>query len=555
MRTRASLLAFCVAAACVAATHAQGPPPPPQTPSQPTEASVGSRLVSVASADRFATLVFTNRSIITFRAVIVPQDPSARVAAADRALSGLADSGVAGPVAFRSLLGASVVTVNGEDLFAIVGDDVDPATGEDLRQLTLTTVARIEIALAEAAEARAPARLAWAAGRAALVTLLLVGWCWLLRRAYRAATSFIIPRAEAALARSRVGSDPGLVRATRLLEVAQATARAAAIGLVAVAGYAWLAYALRQFPFSRPWGESLGGFLTGTLSSLALGLLTALPGLATAAIILLVTRFVVRLLALVFDAVEQGRLDLAGLTKATAVPTRRLATALAWLFGAIVAYPYIPGSSTDAFKGVSVFLGVVISLGSSGVVNQLMSGLVLTYSKALARGDFVRIGDVEGTVVSLGVLSTKVKTQRREDVTIPNAVVVSGTTVNLSNFADSDGYFETTSVTIGYDVAWRQVEALLLMAADRTTSLRADRRPFVMLAGLRDSYVEYELRVPLVEPSRRRQVLDELHRHILDVFNEAGVQIMSPNYEGDPSTPKVVSRDRWFEPPAAPPSS
>jgi small-conductance mechanosensitive channel len=179
----------------------------------------------------------------------------------------------------------------------------------------------------------------------------------------------------------------------------------------------------------------------------------------------------------------------------------------------------------------------------------MMSSFMITYSRALRIGDYVRIGDVEGTVTHMGMLSTKVKTPRREEVTIPNSVLVSNTTTNYSKFAGSDGVYVPTSVTIGYDTPWRQVEALLLMAADRTEGVRREPKPVVFQTALQDFYVQYTLLVSLEQPQLRGPVLNRLHANIQDVFNEYGVQIMSPNYEADPAAPKVVPKDRWFEAP------
>ena len=207
----------------------------------------------------------------------------------------------------------------------------------------------------------------------------------------------------------------------------------------------------------------------------------------------LVARFAIRLSNLAFEAAEHGTLKLPWVYPETAQPTRRLVTGLLWVFALALAYPYLPGSETDAFKGVSVFVGLIISLGSSGIVNQVMSGLTLTYSRALHVGDFVKIGDHEGTVVHLGSLSTKLKTARREEVTIPNAVVVSHTTTNYSRHADGEGVFVPTSITIGYDVPWRQVHALMLLAAERTNGLRREPPPRVLQTALQDFYVQYTL--------------------------------------------------------------
>jgi small-conductance mechanosensitive channel len=258
---------------------------------------------------------------------------------------------------------------------------------------------------------------------------------------------------------------------------------------------------------------------------------------------------------LFFNAIERGSVQVPWLHPDTAQPSRRLASALLWLFAAVMAYPYLPGSGTDAFKGASVFIGVVVSLGSSGLVNQMMSSFMITYSRALRIGDFVRVGDVEGTVNHLGVLSTKIKTPRGEEITIPNAVVVATTTTNYSRFADSEGVYTPTSVTIGYDTPWRQVQSLLLMAAARTSGVRKTPAPLVRQSELQDFYVKYTLLVCPERPELRVAALSALHANILDAFNEYGVQIMSPNYEADPDGRKIVSKENWHAAPARPADS
>src|SRR5436309_8158383 len=172
----------------------------------------------------------------------------------------------------------------------------------------------------------------------------------------------------------------------------------------------------------------------------------------------------------------------------------------------------------------------MVTFGSSGLVNQIMSGFMVTYSRSVRVGDFVRMGDVEGTVTHLGILSVRMKTLRNEDVTVPNAVVVSQTTFDFTRFGDTEGVLTPTSVTIGYDAPWRQVQSLLLEAAARTPGLRREPTPVVLQAGLEDFYVKYTLFVSLERQQSRPFTLHALHANIQDLFNEYGVQIMSPNY-------------------------
>jgi small-conductance mechanosensitive channel len=235
----------------------------------------------------------------------------------------------------------------------------------------------------------------------------------------------------------------------------------------------------------------------------------------------------------------------------TARPTGRLLAAVVWLLALVAAYPYIPGSGSEAFRGIGVFVGLMLSIGSSGVVNQAVSGLMLMYTRSFRPGEFVRVGDTEGTVRAIGFLTTQIETPRREQVTIPNAVIVGNVMRNFSRFREGGGARATTTVTIGYDTPWRQVQAMLRLAAERTAGVMTEPPPRILQTGLLDHAVEYTVLVAIDEPAARALVLDALHASILDVFNEHGVQIMSPRYEADPEQPKVVPRQDWYRAPAS----
>ena len=222
--------------------------------------------------------------------------------------------------------------------------------------------------------------------------------------------------------------------------------------------------------------------------------------------------------------------------------TRRLGVALVWIFALVLAYPYLPGADSDAFKGVSVLLGLMVSLGSAGLVNQVMSGFVVLYSRSVRTGEVVRIGDAEGQVVDLGLLCTKVLKPSGEEVSIPNAVVMSQSTTNYSRRAGEGRAVATTTVTIGYDVPWRQVRALLLLAAERTEGIVRDPAPRVGIRSLSDFYLEYVLVLQVEDGKRRAVVGTALHGAIADAFNEFGVQIMSPHFENQPEGPVLVPK-------------
>ncbi len=248
-----------------------------------------------------------------------------------------------------------------------------------------------------------------------------------------------------------------------------------------------------------------------------------------------------------------GRIQIPGIHPETVSATRRLISVVIWLFALSAAYPFLPGANSLAFKGISVFFGLMLTLGSTGVMTHAMSGLVLIYSRALRKGDWIRLADNEGQVSEIGVLATKILTRENYIVTVPNAVVVSGKIINLSAESADGGVNLTTSVTIGYDTPWRQVHALLELAARRTPGIDQQIAPVVRKLGLLDWYTSYELQVRLLPTTKLPDGRNALHSSIIDVFNEFGVQIMSPNFVMQPKAAVVVPQEAWYAAPAVAP--
>jgi len=316
--------------------------------------------------------------------------------------------------------------------------------------------------------------------------------------------------------------------------------------------YVWLLYTLNEFPYTRGWGAQLRRFLDEFLRTAGDAVLGSIPDLFAVMIIVLIARLVAAVVSGFFLTVERGRVRLTWLQPEVAHVTRRLCVAAIWLFAIVMAYPYIPGSESNAFKGISVLLGLMVSLGSAGVVGQIMGGFVVVYNRSLRVGEWVRIAEHEGRVLEIGMLSTRLLTRKNEEITIPNAVLIASTTVNYSRRERDLAAIVSTAVTIGYDTPWRQVHAMLLEAAARTAGLRKLPAPRVLQRALQDFYVEYELFVPIDDNTSRFVVLSELHANIQDVFNEHGVQIMSPHFVSQPEQALVVPKDNWAPPPAKP---
>jgi len=526
---------------------------PPAAPGgDPVAAAVADAARTAVPAEQPAPLVFANRFIVEFRATVLARTPATRATAASDLLGRLIERTPRARATARRFAEGVLITVGDHPAFVIFQADVDPLQDESFPAKADDAVARLQVALDESAELRSPSRLARAGALAASFTVLYVGALWLVLWTDRCAASRLAVSAERRLLRLPGGE--ALVRAAdtgrnihRLFALISFVAGAALT-------YAWLTSVLTRFPYTRPWGESLRGALVAIGTAAAAKISAAMPNLFIVLVIALITRFLVKLATLFFAGMEEGRFTPGWMHPDTAAPTRRIVVALLWAGALVVVYPYMPGSQSEAFKGVSVFVGLIISLGSTGVMNQILSGLMVTYSRALKVGDFVKVASIEGTVTELGTLATRVTTPRNEEITIPNSLVLSDATTNYSRNNAEQGVFTSTGVTIGYDTPWRQVHSLLQLAASRTDGIRADPKPHVMQVALEDFYVNYRLFVVVDQPERRLRILAALHANIQDAFNEYGVQIMSPHYESDPSGQKVVEPNRWHAAPAAAPS-
>lgn len=349
------------------------------------------------------------------------------------------------------------------------------------------------------------------------------------------------------------------VQSLQLVPGSQVWATLAMIGrgfrfvLVALAVYVYAEYSLLQFPQSRAMGEKLGTYLIDPLESMGRGFLEQLPSLIFLIVLFFVVRVVLRLLHLYFDAIGSRVVHLANFAPEWAAPTYRLVRIGVIAFALVVAYPYIPGSGSEAFKGLSIFFGVLISIGSSSFIANLVAGYALIYRRVFAVGDRVQIGDIVGDVLDMRLQVTRLRTNKNEEVIIPNSTILNSMVTNYSTFAASHGLILHTTVGIGYETPWRQVEGMLLMAAKRTPEVLADPPPFVLQKALGDFCVTYELNAYTASAGDMVGKYHALHANILDVFNEYGVQIMTPAYEGDPAEAKVVPKERWYQEPSLPP--
>lgn len=317
--------------------------------------------------------------------------------------------------------------------------------------------------------------------------------------------------------------------------------------------YFYLNTVLSLFPWSRPAAKVLFKLVLNPLNSLWKGFLAALPDLMFLLVLWFVVRYLIKLVRAFFTGVSTGRIRLESFEADWAEPTFKIIRVAMIAFALVIAYPYIPGSDSAAFKGVSVFIGVLLSLGSSSFIGNMIAGLSMTYRAAFKIGDRVKVGDVVGTVEDIKLMVTRVLTPKNERVVIPNSNILNTDVVNYSQMAREKKLVLHSTVGIGYDTPWRQVEAMLLDAARRTDGLQEDPAPFVLQKSLGDFAVNYEINAYCDDADRIPALYSALHANIQDVFNENGVQIMSPAYEADPQTPKIVPPEQWYAAPATKP--
>ncbi len=536
----ALVLAFVVAAGVA---QAQAPAGPAATPGVPPS----------STADAGAPLVVFNRTVFVFRAPFLGLEPAERARSARARIQSILGQIDAPTATVEQAPQGAIVLLDGVLAFGVTPQDADVLHGESAVEAAQRAARVLGTVVAETREARSVNAMLVATAHAAAATALLLATAWGLSRARR----WLIARLTGAFAdraeRLRVGG-VHLVARRGAVTFVRRTVNLAYWVVFLIAAYQWLGFVLQRFPYTRPWGERLNGFLTGAAREIVEGVARAMPELAIALAIFVIARTVAGLLTGFLRRVQAGKVTLGWLDADTARPTQRVVVILVWVFALVMAYPYLPGSETDAFKGVSVLVGLMVSLGASSIVAQAASGLILMYTRTLRPGEYVRVGDHEGMVVELTMFAIRIRTGFGEELTLPSALVLGTVTRNYSRAFPDTGVLLEAEVTIGYDAPWRQVHAMLAEAARRTPGVAADPPPRVFQTALSDFYVAYRL-VCVAAPAAagtRADAMSTLYAHVQDVFNEHGVQIMSPHYVADPDAAKVVPKARWHAPPAPP---
>jgi small-conductance mechanosensitive channel len=284
------------------------------------------------------------------------------------------------------------------------------------------------------------------------------------------------------------------------------------------------------FPFTRSWADDLFHLIWKPFKSIFIAVWAYLPNLFTILVIYFVMKYVIRFVKYIFTEIESEKLRISGFHADWAIPTYSIVRFLLYAFMFVLIFPYLPGSDSDIFKGVSVFLGILFSLGSSTAIANMVAGLVITYMRPFKIGDRIKIGDVFGDVEEKTLLVTRIRTPKNEMITIPNSAVLSGNTTNYSSGIANNGLILHTTVTIGYDVPWKDMHSALIEAALRTQFILEDPKPFVLQTSLDDFFVSYQVNAYTKEVKQQALIYSTLHQNIQDVCSEKGIEILSPHY-------------------------
>ena len=375
------------------------------------------------------------------------------------------------------------------------------------------------------------AAIGWTAVFVVFCLLLVVIHRFLIRRGNRKVEEWV-RKVEATTGR--------LAEANVVVSVIRLTGWIIVFALFLIALYYYLSQALFSFPATRSFASVLLNNFTDPVLDMAVAAVGEIPDLIVLAGIFFLARYVLKNVRLVFVNIEVGTIKISGFDVAWTWPTYRIIRVVVVIFAMVFAYPYVPGSGTAAFQGISIFLGIVLSLGSSSIISNLLAGLFVIYRRGVSLGDLINVGGQIGKVESMLVLETLLRTPHNELVSIPNSQLLGANLINYSKPGNTPGVIVTTRAGIGYEEPHAKIETLLLEAVARTDDLKATPAPFVLRSKLADFAVFYEVNAFPTTVDALPQTKSDLNANILDVFNERRVQIMTPSYMADPSEPKIA---------------
>jgi small-conductance mechanosensitive channel len=483
-----------------------------------------------SNADSASMVTVGDQTLFPIRANLGPFSASERAIAASKRLADLAKEVSISPETITlDQHETSTDIVSGDMILTTVTENDAQAAGVPQVQLAQSDAQQIRTALAKVRAEYTYKSLIVGSLYALLCTLALVLLLVLIRVLARKLYVRIEQWHGTHIRTVRIQSLE-LISAERLTAIFLQAARAMRVVITILLFYFYIPLVFSFFPWTRTFGSTLLNYILSPISAGWHSFVAYVPSLLVLFVIIFFAYFAIRVARFAFKEIERGTITWPGFYPEWAMPTYKIFQLLIIAFCLVIMFPYLPGSESAAFKGVSIFLGVLLSLGSSSAVANIVAGVILTYTRAFRMGDRVQIAETVGDVVGKTLLATTIRTIKNVHITIPNSLVLGSHIINFSSSAKAQELILHTSVTIGYDAQWRQIHQLLVSAATSTPGLLHEPKPFVLQTSLDDFYVAYEINAYTDQPSRMATIYSDLHQSIQDAFNDAGVEIMSPHY-------------------------
>lgn len=525
LRLMRSLLHVCVSS-CVIAWCALGAP----VSHAQSSANGTAQHNETGSQDEATPVRFRGRTLFEVNAPLGDLGVAERAAGIETRLLQLA----AGPAEVLGKLRISerdgaVGLMAGDVLIRIISDDDTRGTGRTRRQLAADQLRLVHDVLTVEFNDRGTAALVRSFVLAAVATIVVVLAAIALVRGYGWMRVRLMMRA-AKWQRSTEGAAAKLISWSTLSGAARTIAVAGVLLFALLILYLYLEFVLSLFPWTRGLAASLVSMASGAVTHVLSGLVDYVPKLFNIVVIVVVARIALRLVRVLFDHIATGGITLRGFYPEWSTPTYSLLRFFVIAVSAVMIFPYLPGSGSEGFKGVSVFIGLLLSLGAATAIGNVISGVVITYMRPFTLGDRVRIADAVGDVIGKDLFVVRLRTIKNVDITVPNALVLANHIINYTSGAREHGLILHTRVTIGYGAPWQKVHELLIEAAGRVEGILGEPRPFVLQISLDDFYVTYELNAHTNQPNDMADLYSALHAEIQSAFAAAGVEIMSPHY-------------------------
>jgi small-conductance mechanosensitive channel len=519
----------------------------PSTGSQPVVAPAEEEPEIAANEKAGADVIIDGRTILTVYQPIGATTPQERAERIARRIIAVAEEATVPPESVSVHPGSDWTEISAGSTVLMAVTDVDAKmAGKPRKQVASEAAGNIRQALVNYRRDHS-----WNATLRAIIytlvaTAILLAIAWAFRKVRLVARSRFAKWIETRKKDTEGKKTALQVGVNYALSLAMAVATVIRWLLLIALFQAYATVVLSFYPGSRYISHAINGWILAALTGLGQSALDYIPDLVVIAVVAAVASQVIRLISMIFGEIGKGNLAFPGFYPEWAEPTSRLIRMLVLVLVVIIIFPYLPGAKSPAFQGISIFVGVLLSLGSSSAVANAIAGIILTYMRSFAVGDWVRIGDTVGEVVEKNMLVTRIVTQKREIITIPNATVMNGSVMNYTREAKNGGVIFHTTVTIGYDASWKTVHQLLMDAARATEHILHTPAPFVLQTALNDFYVSYELNAYTDVPVEMQFIYSELHENIQDRFNEAGVEICSPHFSSlrDGNTIAIPAQNR-----------